>query len=124
MREYSEANTTNQLLDYLGQDCEWAAECVRARYNLLKRERVELEAAQRWIPVDERLPDEGVPVLVVGQPWPEQVRTALIAFDEGWHWEVMTSCYALTDPASYEWDDDYEFTHWMPLPPPPPEAGE
>lgn len=44
MSEYTESNTTNELLDYLGQDCEWAAECVRSRYNSLKRERAEVEA--------------------------------------------------------------------------------
>jgi len=60
----------------------------------LWRQRDNLRAADRWIPVGERLPDEG--------------RTVLAAIDDG------NMCVL--------WSDDLllcDATHWRPLPEPP-----
>lgn len=62
-------------------------------------------AVPRWVPVSERIPDEGVPVLAY--IWDRIERAVL----EGGTWcsgnnEWMTECA----------------THWMPLPPPSKEA--
>ena len=91
----------------------------------------ELEAAQRWIPVSEALPDEGVPVFVVGTNGEHRyVTTAMLTWEDagdctGWCWNQLCNHYNtdLHDASNYEFDDDYEYTHWRPLPPPP-EAGE
>ena len=73
-----------------------------------------------WIPTDERLPDYDVPVLVVSKIWPDQITSAMrIDEGDGWLWAQVTWHGALSDVNSYEADDDYQYSHWMPLPPPP-----
>jgi hypothetical protein len=84
------------------------------------------------MPVGEGLPDEMTPVLVVGRNGQHQyVTTAMVTWEEddiggGWCWNQLCSPYNadLHDASNYEFDDDYEYTHWMPLPVPPPPGGE
>jgi hypothetical protein len=74
-----------------------------------------------WTAVSDRLPDFDVPVFI----WP-QAGVFLRSNDtEGWLW---ANCYDTWwyDDKKNEWaawdaecDDDYEPTHWMPLPEPP-----
>jgi hypothetical protein len=66
-----------------------------------------------WISVDDRLPDFEVPVLgVIGESIYPVCR-----YDDsdGWLWGCL-HIGALDDVMSYECDDDYQVTHWMPLP--------
>jgi hypothetical protein len=75
----------------------------------------------KWISVEDTLPDEGVPVMVFGPD--EYITCALITWEEagmmaGWCWSQLNG-WDLSDPGSYEFDDDYEYTHWQPIPPPP-----
>ena len=61
---------------------------------------------RRWIPVGERLPEDGVAVL-----W----------FNKSWIWQLVV---AKRDGESLDWGGDlsvtlHGFTHWMPLPEPP-----
>ena len=68
--------------------------------------------ASRWIPVEERLPEEGVRVLVCntyGGSLPNQGDTGYVVDNgvmEGEEW-------CITD------DPFFHVTHWMPLPEPP-----
>lgn len=66
----------------------------------------ELEAAQRWIPVSERLPETYKPVLTVDMS--EATRIPVPAF-----YNLDTNCW-YTHFEYYLW-----VTHWMPLPEPP-----
>ena len=63
----------------------------------------ELEAAQRWIPVSERLPEENVTVLVVTK----RNRNPVVAWMRLGFWRSRGVDFALS------------VTHWMPLPQPP-----
>ncbi len=71
-----------------------------------KRRVAELEAAQRWIPVSERLPKENAPVLVL-----TVLGGMFVDFIHGK--SVVTG-----NPDFYELDIE-DVTHWMPLPKPP-----
>jgi hypothetical protein len=88
-------------------------EALKAENAILRARIKELEQAQAWIPVDERLPDDTSatsPVLVFGRyvnkniyPW--AYWTAYL-IDGEWHNDVDHFCIE-------------EVTHWMPLPQPP-----
>lgn len=65
----------------------------------LKRRIAELEAAQRWIPVSERLPEANTPVLTISKDNNEPV-TAWLEDDFWW--------------SSVDWS--LSVTHWMPIP--------
>jgi Protein of unknown function (DUF551) len=69
-----------------------------------------------WISVDDRLPD--LNVLVMG--WTRAGELAVFSRDdgggEGWLWARQMSSWNLTDPNGIEAEDDFEVTHWMPLP--------
>jgi len=80
----------------------------------------------RWVPVSERLPPIDTPVLVVGAAWRDQITCAMrYEDDDGWLWGQLTGYNATLNRAdSYEFDDEYEYTHWMPLPTPPQENGK
>jgi hypothetical protein len=67
-----------------------------------------LREERRWVPVGERLPDEGVEVLW----WCN-------SDDEDRGVFVGKRDRSLIVWGSHEWFIDAEFTHWMPLPPGP-----
>ncbi len=74
----------------------------------------------RWISVEDRLPEYGVAVLVIPKDYPNDITAAILVFhDEGWVWEEYARYGFLNDPDNYELDDEYNYTHWMPLPPTP-----
>lgn len=67
---------------------------------------------QRWIPVEERLPDHfGVFVVAISEPGKMRVGKDCADFDP----------FAKTWLPSMCWDRGYKVTHWMPLPEPPKE---
>lgn len=77
-----------------------------------------------WISVEDKLPPEDTPVMVVGlvHGLPLYVTTAMLTYSgDGWMWAQLVSPYNsdLHDPSNYEYDDDYQYTHWLPLPEPP-----
>ena len=73
-----------------------------------------------WISVNERLPEADTPVLAFNKGC---IYSAILFAEVGvWYWGT---CWGpvINDPRDYE-GDDWEFTHWMPLPEPPTESGE
>lgn len=90
------------------------AELTAARAKIAELEKL----VPKWISVNERVPEMEVPVLVISEPWPSQISAAM-RFDggEGWLWAVSQGYHrTLNDKDSYECDDDYKFSYWMPLP--------
>ena len=72
-----------------------------------------------WISVKDRLPELDQKVLVVSATYPNKINGAVRRFEDiGWYWEQHHSG-DLNDDGNYEFDDDYTYTHWMPLPEPP-----
>ena len=70
----------------------------------------ELKAAQRWIPVSERLPEDGETVFVI-------IHDGFERFENGN--EVARLTY-LGNGNWWSWKSErYIVTHWMPLPEPP-----
>ena len=105
---------SNELVNELVSACiafgrqvepDWQTRIDKAQREL--REYIaELEAAQRWIPVSERLPKENAPVLVL-----TVLGGMFVDFIHGK--SVVTG-----NPDFYELDIE-DVTHWMPLPTPP-----
>ncbi len=104
----------NYLLNEYGRlQFDYAAYCKpygeslrnEARNNL-EEYIAELEDAQRWVPVSERLPKENAPVLVL-----TVLGGMFVDFIHGK--SVVTG-----NPDFYELDVE-DVTHWMPLPEPP-----
>ncbi len=87
---------TKALKNYVG--------IMQGRIELLNARIAELEGAQRWIPVSERLPEEEVTVLATGL-----VKGVHDPFC--WHYTYSTR----------GWFKE-TFTHWMPMPELPKEA--
>ena len=87
---------------------------LREAAALVTKESAEL-LERRWIPVEERLPENGVPVLI-----------NYIASDDGKYHPDGTAVW--TDYGCFWWEGSLEdcdtevavpITHWMPLPEPP-----
>lgn len=78
-----------------------AAVTKQAQLDAANARIAELEAAQAWVSVDERLPELIVDVLVADS---DMVAAGYLR--KGGTWNV------------YGWSGEY-VTHWMPLPPPP-----
>ena len=92
-------------------------EQLREAAALVAKESAEL-LERRWIPVEERLPENGVPVLI-----------NYIASDDGKYHPDGTAVW--TDYGCFWWEGSLEdcdtevavpITHWMPLPEPPEEV--
>ena len=105
MSEY-EKSTTAELLDFLSHyqgnmtDIlveRWAG--LRSENQTQRKEIAELKAAQTWIPVSERLPDQNHIVLISGG----------IACIIGKEWTSQTG---IDTGRAIQW----EVTKWMPLP--------
>ena len=70
----------------------------------LRAELAELREANRWIPVEERLPEAGVKAIATDG---DHVDMALYDYNNEWDWWVPIG------------NADEEITHWRPLPAPP-----
>jgi hypothetical protein len=77
-----------------------------------------LEAQLRWIPVEERLPEDGEPVLTIyctkGALSGTTIRARVIDKD-------FDSRVVWYDTEAGHWVKENNITHWMPLPNPPEE---
>ena len=86
------------------------SEEICRNYENLEAENASLRERTRWIPVSERLPEDGVSVLAVISSVFEPHQIVLLArhYSEVPEW--------VTDDAFYYYDKEYErITHWMPL---------
>ena len=93
---------------------------------------IERLKATNWIPVDERLPEECVPVNIV---WinrnPDTYYSKIkdvpfsstgVYYNGNWYWYSSTCVDYLAEYGKCEWDlvdKAVDITHWQPLPEPP-----
>ena len=97
-------------------------ESLTARLEAAEKRIAELEAAQRWMSVEERLPDDAGSYLVYYHEWSngdflpkyDDYRIRVMRFMNNGKWR-MPVC---TDKRC-EADTNREVTHWQPLPQPP-----
>lgn len=96
----------------------------------------QLEAqVPRWIPVEERMPEGEDPVLILvketehyglhkGKSKVYYCQYLAYWDDEEWYTTWCNGCRKITDTANEPNADDYEVTHWMPLPEAPKEDAQ
>ncbi len=74
-------------------------------------------AVDDWTPVAEgSMPEFDKPVMAIPKGRPDKIDAAILRYEDGWHWESHNGMGYLTDLSSYEFDDDYEYTHWRYFP--------
>lgn len=76
----------------------------------------------QWISVDVALPKENETVWICNNKT-RYVNIGCLVYDEGWLWAVTNGTMYVEDDkivAECELDDDYDVTHWMPMPYLPP----
>lgn len=106
--------------------------CSPANVQTLIARIRELEEAQRWVPVEERLPEPGLLVQVYSPPqpgdWPDTVRIDTDGIDpeseDYWvgHGEHYERYCMIAKGGDVEWTGPAEkapYTHWKPMPEPP-----
>nr|WP_299488626.1 DUF551 domain-containing protein [uncultured Allomuricauda sp.] len=77
-----------------------------------------------WISIEERKPDENQVVFVVTVSNFMMIMVYMYIYDaeeSGWVWANVYDSPTYSSKANEweadgEWEDDYEVTHWMPLP--------
>lgn len=117
--EWAQANEREALIT-LSDDLAAAADLIEKLTDRCARYAEEIAVAQerqRWIPVTERLPEEGVPVLI------NYIGTDGEVYADGV--AVWTECGCFWwegSLADCEEDVAVPITHWMPLPAPPEEV--
>lgn len=94
-----EEDGTLVLLD----ECGKVAYCPEGRFRIIPE--------PQWIPVTERLPEEGEFVLVYGDLYPNKHDGGVIAVSKRMDWNYWQG-----------FGRERNITHWMPLPEPPKEA--
>lgn len=97
---------TMQIVSWLYDKAARAMDHSYARMlNMTAKRLRELDEKQRWIPVEERLPDPGQTVTVcdVREEW-----VGCFTYVGGGEWTDNYICFSTSD-----------VTHWMPLPEPP-----
>ena len=114
LREHAEWARANEWETpiTLGDDLAEAADRIEAQAKEIEKLRGQVP---RWIPVEERLPENGVPVLI-----------NYIGSNDGKYHPDGTAVW--TDHGCFWWEGSLEdcdtevavpITHWMPLPEPP-----
>ena len=131
-----------ELIKALKEDAEWAhanewetpitlgdhLDAAAAALEAADRRIAELEAAQRWIPVEERLPDDVGSYLVYYHEWSNgdflpkyddyRIRVMrFIRFMNNGKW-----CFPVCTDKRCEADANRDVTHWQALPQPPPKG--
>lgn len=71
--------------------------------DALRQRIAELESTQRWVPVEERMPESDLNVML----YCSGTKTSYVGYYDGIEWEYK----------SPHWQE--KVTHWMPLPPMP-----
>jgi hypothetical protein len=102
---------------------ETVVNALEQRIKELEAENKTLQEQARWTLVSENLPPIDTPVIVQSAAWPKNI-TCAMRYDagDGWLWGQLSGYNAtLNRPDSYEFDDDYDYLAWMPLPTPPQE---
>ena len=110
--------------------------CAADLIERLTAENAALREKQRWIPVNERMPEERVLVNVVWvnrapEPYYEKIKDVPFSgtacfYREKWYWDspvVLDLLAEYGEDASDLVDEAVEITNWMPLPEAP-EGGE
>lgn len=72
-----------------------------------------------WVDVNDRLPEEGETVWVYNTKLNFVTLASLQYYDVSWFWTVSNGTIFAEDAkivSECELDDEYEFTHWHPLP--------
>lgn len=109
-------NVTDDWAGFYRSELGRCMESVRRQHEQLgrvTRELNDLRELWRWISIEERLPDEGMPVLVRHlQPNFGGPLLNVASVEDGLWYEVN------------EWNEICNVTHWMPLPAAPEEAPE
>ena len=75
----------------------------------------------KWIKTKDKMPNELETVWAFNEN-DNFISLACIVYDDGWMWAVSNGSVYLKDKkivSECELDDEYIFTHWMPLPEPP-----
>ena len=104
------------------RDMERKVKALEADYVISNRELLilqqriaELESVHRWIPVSERLPEFGAPILFydsISERINKGTCTAWNADNTNLHWFTDDDLFYFGDRSEY-------ITHWMPIPQPP-----
>lgn len=71
-----------------------------------------------WISVEDKLPEEQQTVWAYDNKT-KFITLACLMYYDGWLWTVSNGMIYVEDGkiiSECELDDDYDFTHWMPLP--------
>lgn len=94
----------NNNMDAINEHRQYISEL---RKQLAERDAriAELEAAQAWISVDERLPEDADKVIGL--------------YKNGRFWRYMLIHYFSEIGFKNSWDNRIDILYWMPLPPPP-----
>lgn len=106
--------------------CAEVAQPIADQRDKLLAERDRLRELARWIPVEERMPEDLVTVWLANPKHGIAFIGCAHSEDEGWCWAKSNGCTYIKDGAIVAEceDDDYEITHWMPLPAPPDAASQ
>lgn len=123
-------------VDQLHDDAADAIEELQGRAKVLEKIADKwCEAVPKWIPVTERLPEDGADVLITWvnhspsiyyQHLKDKPQAATgVYYRKRWYWWSTVVQDYLAEYGECEWDQmdvAIEVTHWMPLPEPPKEV--
>jgi hypothetical protein len=100
-------------------------DALRDRAEAAEKRVAELEAASRWIPVSEKLPEKNKKVLLYDS-WSGQIDSGTLRRIDGHDEAIQEGIYEWdTDGCYYHGDNFERITHWRELPQPPkPEEGK
>lgn len=142
LREHAEWQRGNEWETpiTLGDDLVEAADRIANQNTHILALQKEIEGLRaqlpRWIPVEERLPEERVLVNVVWvnrapEPYYEKIKVVPFSdtacfYGGRWYWDSPILLDYLAEYGKDEFDlvdEAVEITHWMPLPEPPEKEG-